>query len=376
MCALNEKHPAGVEVHNYAGAAEAEIDQIAHKHARHIIAMDDIALVRLEFLKFGELGDVVVFRTHHAIVDGFGLTLLMEDLIKLVLQLPILGSALTYAGYFQGWGRDAETTSAETEKYWQAKLWPPPTPPNLGRVKRGLDLLIDGRTWKTAKDLEFVLQPEQAQQLKERAQLEGVSLFLLLNAAFLKSVAKIGSSEDVLYSVTLGRSDWRLSNYAGHHTLHPLMRQHSISAKSLGEVAQDTLEELRSTIQNLPAPAGRRSGAWDQRIIKSGGYPRQITTGIQSPAGRLKSSPFAELFSLGAGRSLKVGNMELNRSAMPPEAGDIDELAFRPNFEAGTGVVKFKYDAQAFEDTEIEELAADTFSRLGLRVQKSRLIHD
>ena len=99
MCTINDAHPLGVEVHDYRGVAKEELNQIALTHARCPLEMDEPALVRLDLLKFGEHGDVVVFRGQHSVADGFASALLMEDLIKLVLRQPAQGPALSYADY-------------------------------------------------------------------------------------------------------------------------------------------------------------------------------------------------------------------------------------------------------------------------------------
>jgi hypothetical protein len=258
------------------------------------------------------------------------------------------------------------------EDYWEKKLLPPPAPPNIGRVKRGLPFLAQGRTWLTAKDLVFHLNHEQAQMLSARARNDGVTPFMLVNAAFLETVMSVGSCDDVLHSVTLGRSDGPLSSFAGHHTRHPLMRHQRSPRKSLAEIAHAASEELHQTLQNIQSRASVRCASWDQRLLEAGSYPRQITTGIPSPSARIDASPFARLFSLGAGTTLKIGSLELTKLVLPHEPGDFDELAFRPNFGAKGGVLEFKYDTEAFDDTDIAELADGTFSRLGLKLQEKR----
>lgn len=83
------------------GIPENEIQGISEKFARDVIPLDAPALVCLDLLEFGEHGDVVVFRAHHAITDGYGLTILVEDLVKLLFGVPTGKPPLTYSGYFR-----------------------------------------------------------------------------------------------------------------------------------------------------------------------------------------------------------------------------------------------------------------------------------
>ena len=170
------------------------------------------------------------------------------------------------------------------EEYWDGKFRTVPKSPNIGRVKHDLPILANGRAWSRAKTITFDMGKEQAGLIEERGGLEGVCSFMVLNAAFLQTIAEVGSTEDVVYWITLRRSDGQLANYAGHHTLHPLMHCRHNPARSLADFARDTAEKLLLTVENLPAAESRRSAIWDQQLLDAGSYRRQIVSGLLMPS--------------------------------------------------------------------------------------------
>jgi len=373
-CSTSDAHPPRINVHDYVGAVEQEIEGLIVQHAIASIPLMGEALVKLDVLRFGVHGDGLVLRVHHCIADGFSLLIIIEDLIKLMLGLPIATPALSHADYFNHWGKDLRYNSAATDAYWRGKLLPAAKPVNIGRVRRGLPMLKNMFDWSRFGSLRFDLGKADILPLVELARREKASLFMLMNAAYLQAVAAAGSCDDLLYSVTLGRSDAQLSQYAGHHTLHPFMRCHGLSAKSVGVVARDATNELLTTMTHLRSPAVRRDGWWDQNLHAAGSYPRQITTGLLSSGARAATSPFAALLSLKPRQTFNTGLYELCKIEVPQNLGDMDELNFRPNINVDGGTVHFNYDADAFDDAEIAELAKQVFVKLGMDQPKGHLL--
>ncbi|UWR12042.1 condensation domain-containing protein [Sulfitobacter mediterraneus] len=366
-CCILESRASQMGVHDYAGAAEKDIEAITHKHARSFLPLIGHELVQLDLLMFGDLGDVVVFRVHACLTDGFGMTLMRDDLMKFYFQVPIVTSAVGYGAYYQGWGKDRAMSGALAERFWEDKLLPAPPPPQIGRVKRGMPILQGGLTWQTGADYYCDLTAGQVAQLSMQAQAAGTTAFMLANTAFIQTVAQAGEVDDVLYSLTLGRHDNRLFQYAGHHALHPLMRFRHCEGQSVVDAAQNHAQQWRETLDHLPAIAARREGTWDRRLLDAGSYPRQITTGSRMPLnGNRKSSGAAALPSEDG--TVRIWSMELSEIAMPHYPGDFDELVLRAEFEPGRSALQFRYDADAYSEDEIAALAQDTFARLGLKV--------
>ena len=371
---IADAHPTGVTVHDYTGTAQDAVEGIIVQHTLDPLPMLESPLIALEVLRFGEFGDGLVLRLHHAIADGFSLLTIVEDLIKLMLGLPIFTPAVSHAAYLADWGIDAGSGNLHTEAYWKAKLLPPAKPLNLGRIKRELPMLENVFGWTCCKSLRFTLGKTDILPLEALGIRENASTFMLINAAFLQTIAQAGDCDDLLYSVTLGRSDAQMSHYAGHHTLHPLMRSRGLSDKSIGAVARDAAQELGSTMKHLANSAVRRSGRWDKELQAAGSYPRQITTGMLASNARTKLSPFAHFLRLKPGKPFDTGLFELRKVGLPQNAGDMDELNFRPNLDANGGTVFFNYDADAFDDAQIALMAEQVFAKVGIVPPESSLL--
>lgn len=366
-CCIRDARAAGIGVHDYSGASEEAIEGITHRHARDLLPLVGHELVQLDLLLFGDLGDVVVFRAHACLTDAFGMTVMRDDLMKFYFQVPIVTSAVGYAAYYQGWGRDRAMSGPLAQQFWEEKLFPAPPPPKIGRVKRGLPILQGGLTWQKGADFFCDLTADQVAQLNAQAQAVGTTAFMLANTAFMQTVARAGDVEDVLYSLTLGRHDNRLFQYAGHHALHPLMRFRHREGQPVVEAAQNHAQQWRETLDHLPAIAARREGTWDRRLLDAGSYPRQITTGSRMPLNGNRQPPDA-VAQPSADGTVRIWSMELSEIAMPHYPGDFDELVLRAEFEPGRSALQFRYDADAYSEDEIAGLAQDTFARLGLDV--------
>lgn len=373
-CAVADDHPTGVTYHDYSGATEDQIETIALQHTLTRISMKDDALICLDVLKFGPLGDVMVFRAHHAIVDGYGFMLLFEDLIKLMLGMPLLSGAGRYADYYAKYGRDIPADQKAHDTYWRGVLFPPAEPINIGRVKAGLPFMQDGVTWLSGKNRVAHLTKAHTDVIHDTAKSVGVTPFILVNTAFLEALSEIGASNDFYYTMTVGRFDSSLSKFAGHHTLHPLMRHRRDPAWSLADASRHAAGQLVDVMRHVSSPCSRRDGEWDRELHALGAYPRQVATGMDAPTGMIQRSPFAKAFTAGAGTSHRVGMFEVRRIKPPTAPGDIDEIGFRPTLGSDGGELSFNFDAAAYSDTEILDIAGSTMARLGLKSVKAHWI--
>lgn len=79
----------------------------------------------------------------------------------------------------------------------------------------------------------------------------------------------------------------------------------------------------------------------------------------------MNSSILSTLFLLRTDQSLKFAGLEIKKLDRLLDAGDLDEMNFRPNLEA-----------DAYTDVEIDELTDGTFIRLGLKSLTRRILED
>ena len=94
-------------------------------------------LFDLHLFKCGSQGDVIVGRAHHAIIDGFGLVVLIEDLLKYVLNIPVFQPAVTHEAFITRQLAQIEKNREQTEAFWFDRLLPPPEDPGSAAWPRG-----------------------------------------------------------------------------------------------------------------------------------------------------------------------------------------------------------------------------------------------
>lgn len=81
-----------LDVTEYGDVTREEMYDIVSRVPDETMEVDAPKLVEFRMLRFGKLGDVILFRVHHILTDAYGLLVMIEDLVRAIINFPEVGS--------------------------------------------------------------------------------------------------------------------------------------------------------------------------------------------------------------------------------------------------------------------------------------------
>jgi tyrocidine synthetase III len=169
-------------------------------------------LLRAMLIKRNENKQRLLFDMHHIISDGTSMAIMTGEFSALMAgeQLPEL--ALQYKDFSCNRQRTEDNPSMQLqEEYWLSQY--------KGEVPV-LELPTDKERPKfqdfTGASIGFLLKPEKLNSIKEMAQQNGITEFMLLMAAFTIQLSKLSGMEDIVVGTPVaGRRNHQLQNIVG-----------------------------------------------------------------------------------------------------------------------------------------------------------------
>jgi amino acid adenylation domain-containing protein len=197
---------------------EEEAQKLALKDTRRAFDLESGPLVRASLIRLAADDHVFILNTHHTITDGWSLSVLWQELVKLYeanvrgvqAQLPQL--PVQYADYAV-WQREFLSGQALEKQlaYWKEKL---------SGVPASLDLPSDRirpsqQSFHGAKHTLF-LPKSLSDKLKVVGRKEGATLFMTLLAGFQVLLSRYSGQEDIVVgSPVAGRTQAELEKLIG-----------------------------------------------------------------------------------------------------------------------------------------------------------------
>lgn len=314
-------------------------------------------MVRLDVFKRQILGDVLVFRVCHAIVDGYGLANLFEDYIQLLAGVPIFRKPVSFKTYSEISARGALENLKEKRRYWEQLLFPTIPLPNFGRKSKGLALhgsLFDERNCgKVTRGL----GADVTRRLEKYVRKTGITFFGHLGAAAQATFQEVSGDDGFYFTCLVGRHEASLKSFAGMHVNRLTGVCRAEYGDTLVEQGQALTKQFRQSIAHLPCRMSDPDGEFTKRILDEGGSSRQIRLHIPQVQGRMSEadSIWGALSHFGKNISIKEFTM-LDRPAL---LNDFSILSTRSKTEQK---LAFVYDEFVFGKDEVEQFA-DVFVR-------------
>ncbi|KAG1647415.1 Chondramide synthase cmdD [Nymphon striatum] len=93
------EHPLGLIVEDFGAMSKDEQQAIVTERVRRPLTALSDALFEMRLLRFERSGDVLMMRANHAIIDGFSVGLLIEELLKHIVGVPVGPPPLSYGEF-------------------------------------------------------------------------------------------------------------------------------------------------------------------------------------------------------------------------------------------------------------------------------------
>lgn len=307
---------SGVITHDLSTLSEPDqISAISDKANQPLTALSE-QMFEIHLLKCGSYGDVVLAKVHHAIIDGYGMVLLIEDLLKSVMNMPNTGPAMTHEQFMTYRTRHIREAKAKNDSFWQKQLLPPPADLRIGRVTKGLPP-ASARTTGPSISVPAVFTPSQSKSLEILAKNTGLSAFSYMHAAFSETICDLAGQDEVLINSTLGRQDRTLATFIGAEMQEVAIRFTQTSA-GIHAHAQQVQDSISAAAEAIPTDIFFTPGnALAQKIKGADTHCVRFFVHNFIPTGRLSNSPFKMLFQKAMDNKVSLGFVSLERITLP-----------------------------------------------------------
>lgn len=245
------RHPFGVIVEDHGPQSEETITRIVTAFAAEEIPVDADALFDMQLLQFGEAGDVLVMRAQHAVLDGYGIALFTDELIKALLGLPMLTRPVSHADYLRRLSGQLRARNDVKAAFWANVLSRDLPPIPMGRAALGLDRLTSGTPRSTQRRTDPLSIAERS-ELIGWVRANGLSLYAHVYASFAETLLHLSGADGMLAECVVGRSDPALTGYIGPALQQIPVPVEAAPALSAMDRARRFAARLAEALEHLP----------------------------------------------------------------------------------------------------------------------------
>jgi len=292
---LHDKPRASVEVHDFGPVAPDE--QAAHL-VPFLDAPPDLGrdpLVRIDLLRFGDEGDVLLFQFSHTIIDGYGTLVILDELLHLQIGMPLAGNPPSYADYVSYVQRQKTADRETRAKYWKELLLPCLPAPEFGRKSKGLPLDPPKSDPRRVAVHVVSLDPDLTDRLLASVRHQGCTLFSRMTAAFQMTMQQGYGTQDCYFDWQLGRHDSFLSRYPGMHMNLVPGRSSAANGSDMATQTAAMNRQIQESIVHTPHGDVSPGGQLLTQIREAGGNPGQIHLHMARSEARQSQSLLAPL---------------------------------------------------------------------------------
>ncbi len=314
-------------------------------------------LAEIVLVHCGARGDVVITRVHHAAADGTGMVVLTEDLLMLLIGLPIVRRAMSHLEYLRDWELPRREARTRNEAYWKTVMDRYPPAPPIGRKAKGLEPLWRTVGWRESRNLMVHATPASVAALPERAAAMGVTPDALMYTAFAQALCEIYGVPRLGVSVPVARPEPELSAFCGDRiTFVPVIHEARPMPDGLAEAARETRAQLLTALAHLPSAALQPFSDEEMSAIARGCHLYQFHSTTPAARERSRRSMFKDGFASQVGTTRKVGGLEITKLPLPGTR-ITHELGIDLGRGDGQAAFTLSFDADAYTPDEVEHQA-------------------
>lgn len=365
---VEDQHRTGPVITELGDVSSAQIAAHIERARREEFDVESGPLFRIDLLKCGKRGDVLLVRAHHLVTDGWSQIQVCDELVRAGFGMPFSGpKPLTYGAYLERFERAATPSlEAKYEAYWRRLLLPALPMPRIGRAAKGLAPNWTGLTLGPTARLTGVMDAEAVARIHALARVENCTLNNVVGAAFATVLARRGGVDGVYYNTPFaGRVHPDLRSFVGFVCDYVPVRCDVKEAGSLAALSRAIGEQMRASYQHMPAAVTKCDSDFDDLINTAGGHLRQFECGMLLPESAVKGSLLAPVLDGELGRVIKLGPVEIEWLEAAGTRADAAEFDLRILERKGGLELILNYDTEAFEAQEAKDILAEIVALLG-----------
>lgn len=326
---------------------EAEIKHLATELAQRPFDLAEGPLWRLKLLRLSDNKHILLRTIHHIISDRWSDTIFLQELTTLYQAFlagkpsPLPALPIQYADFclFQQQWPPAERLAAQ-QLYWQQQLQGDLQPARLPiSMQPANGSLYQGGT------LYLNLSGELTEALKSLAQREGVSLFVIILAAFKTLLYQYSGQEDVIVCTPVaGRHQPELKKLIGYFNSLQFVRTSLAEKPSFQQLIQRVSQVMLGLFENQDMPI--------QQVAQQNQVPSAVLSRVMVALQNVPSPP------------KRMGEIELTRLDVEEEISNFDlSLSMKMNRKGQQLMGVLRYKKALFESNSMQQFL-DNFQTL------------
>lgn len=354
MAEVLDAHPTGFQFTDLSDASPDARKSFVEALAQTPIRAHEDPCFQMDFVKCGEEGDVLILRAHHAIVDGYGLIVLTEDLIKHLIRMPLLDKPLSYDGFVTKIDELTRTGKTRKQAFWMNRLLPLPDELQIGRPARGLAPFAPQIMDKTVC-LNKLFSDKESQALEKLSSSTGASLFALIYVAFSEAICATADQSAAMICSWLGRHDSWTQRFVGcdHRMVQHI---YQCSSRSVLEKAETVRQDIMDAIEGQPSDIFSPGSPLMDVLETENRTLWRFQVHNTLPSARMNSSLFSNLMWTGVNEKISIGPFFIEKLSFPRDCESRFELSvFIIQTPSGVNA-RLVADDRAFSVAELEQI--------------------
>jgi acyl transferase domain-containing protein/NADPH:quinone reductase-like Zn-dependent oxidoreductase/NADP-dependent 3-hydroxy acid dehydrogenase YdfG/aryl carrier-like protein len=348
-------------------ADEAEAMHRASELAQEIIEISD-PMFRITVIRFGEESDLIVAKAHHLVLDGYSLGLILEEVVKAYLGLPLEPSKMGIDEFIRDFDHVGRPGSFERRDAFLRKLFVEPLPeiPNLGRKAKGHLPNVDLIDCHVGAEATLSIAADMQEELRRRAKAAGTTETAMVIAAFAQTIGARGGVDDMILQIPSAlRHDRRLENYVNFVASDVPVRVRLSRFDTLEELAVSLGEAVDEATQFAPFMDSNYFGEIHDEVVAKGSYTSLFVVGSRTVDKWTRATASAPLQRPGAAGELDLGMFKVTPLPdMRRQRPCISELDMR-SFPTGHGLgLAMAFDRLGYDDAEADDILREVAERL------------
>jgi len=231
-----------------------EVYDRGEKHIQRFLRPFDLSLpplIRVGLIREGSKKHILMVDIHHIVYDGTSMAIFFKELMSLYEGKELLPLRIQYKDYAQ-WRNSHPML---TEKENQEAYWLDVFAGEIPVINLPLDFARPPTQDFNGRRLEFVLEENRANSLKNMAKEEGVTLYMVLLAIINVLLMKLGSQEDIVVGTPLaGRKHPDQEQIIGMFINTLALRNYPTNDKTFSEFLAEIKERTLNAFENQDYP--------------------------------------------------------------------------------------------------------------------------
>lgn len=314
-----------------------------------------------------QTGDIVVAKGHHAVMDGYSIGLLIEDMVQLYLGLTLAPVGLATRDYIQRIDLSHDPAAIARREAYLRELFREPVPraPHLGSREGWRE---SGPTMTTPDgELTVLLDQGMREELGQRAATSGATVATLLMAALAHTLSARAQGGDAFITVAQAmRTHKELASYVNWVARNSLVR-----CSPGGATVEQTAHQISADLGRQVECASHEHILWHgpeyDRIRTLGSYTNRYMTGMLTADRWSRGGVSSPMQRMGG-----LSEIDLGFSKIKPLDGifgdrgtlyDLRVQTFEGQSQLG---IRCGYSKKVLDQSTATDVFAEVLDRLGL----------